>query len=280
MVSNYLRFRFFLFALDSQTCIQTPIIDCFSGFHFRSCQVIKPRAWCLHQDVTMPNPRRMRLPDADAEASAEQAILEKLEEACNDWCFFRWQLSLFVKPGATDRRNGKNLSILPWILVLVEWHNHIYIYYLSSSDSLEKWASFSKDALCYFPGVYVLDTSNVGTCWNLSTSRSRFGTTKVKLRRDMCFSQRAHPVDSSMGLDDCQMMISYDFITLCASETFLGEIQFPATTSHKSRPGVFLLAWPKMSSQVDTKIKGFQKELQVTWLPFLTRSVLKRRMWV
>jgi len=26
----------------------------------------------------------MRLPDADAEASAEQAILEKLEEACND----------------------------------------------------------------------------------------------------------------------------------------------------------------------------------------------------
>lgn len=128
MVSNYLRFRFFLFALDSQTCIQTPIIDCFSGFHFRSCQVIKPRAWCLHQDVTMPNPRRMRLPDADAEASAEQAILEKLEEACNDWCFFRWQLSLFVKPGATDRRNGKNLSILPWILVLVEWHNHIYIY--------------------------------------------------------------------------------------------------------------------------------------------------------
>ena len=30
----------------------------------------------------------MRLPDADAEASAEQAILEKLEEACNDFDVF------------------------------------------------------------------------------------------------------------------------------------------------------------------------------------------------
>ena len=39
------------------------------------------------------------------------------------------------------------------------------------------------------------------------------------------------------------------------------------TNLYKSRPGLFLLAWPKMPWQVDTKIKGFQKELQVTWLP-------------
>lgn len=43
-------------------------------------------------------PRRMRLPDADAEASAEQAILEKLEEACNDFDVFSGGfLSLIVK---------------------------------------------------------------------------------------------------------------------------------------------------------------------------------------
>ena len=54
-------------------------LDFISALAQSSSQSVVPAS-----DVTMPNPRRMRLPDADAEASAEQAILEKLEEACND----------------------------------------------------------------------------------------------------------------------------------------------------------------------------------------------------
>ena len=128
-----------------------------------------------------------------------------------------------------------------------------------------------------------MDTSNVGTCWNLSTSRCRFGTTKVKLSCDMCFSQRAHPVDSSKGLDDCQMVISYDFITLCASEIFLGEIQFPATTSHKSiqiSPWVVLTGLTENAVTGGHEDQGLPKRTAGHLTSLLTRSVLKRRMWV